>query len=63
MYLGKQIKDIRKRKGLTQKKLAKELGISANAMCSIENGYAWPAGMTMEKICQVLNVELKLIEK
>ena len=62
MFLGKQIKDIRKRKGLTQKELAKELGISANALCSIENGYACPTGMTMEKICKVLDVELKLIE-
>ena len=63
MFLGKQIKDIRKRKGLTQKELAKELGISANALCSIEKGYACPTGMTMEKICKVLDVELKLIEK
>lgn len=62
MKIGRQIKDIRKRKGFKQKELAKELGISANAMCSIENGKAWPAEETMKKICDLLEVELKLIE-
>jgi transcriptional regulator with XRE-family HTH domain len=63
MYIGGQIKQIRKKKGLSQKQLAEQLGISTNAMCSIEKGYAWPSGITMEKMCRLLNVELKLIEK
>jgi transcriptional regulator with XRE-family HTH domain len=63
MMLGEQRKIIRKKKGLAQKQLAEKLGISTNAMCSIEKGYAWPSGITMEKMCRLLNVELKLIEK
>ena len=63
MKLGEQIKQIRKKKGLSQKQLAEQLGISTNAMCSIEKGYAWPSCETMSKICRMLNVELKLIEK
>lgn len=61
--IGQQIKDIRKRNGIKQKELAKGLGISANAMCSIEKGKAWPSYDTMKDICQLLGVELKLIEK
>lgn len=60
--LGQQIKNIRKRKGYTQKEFAKELGISANAMCSIEKGKAWPSDETMAKLCLLLRVKLKLIE-
>ena len=63
MILGEQIKSLRKKKGLSQKQLAEQLGISTNAMCSIEKGYSWPSGITMEKMCRLLNIELKLIEK
>ena len=63
MKLGEQIKLMRKKKGFSQKQLAKELGISANAMCSIENGKAWPSRDTMDAICGLLEVELKLFEK
>ena len=62
MNIGQQIKAIRKKQGYTQKDLAKELGISANAMCSIEKGKALPSKETMEKICVLLRVEFKLIE-
>lgn len=61
--LGQQIKNQRKKKGFSQKQLAEKLGISANAMCSIENGKAWPSRDTMDAICGLLEVELKLIEK
>lgn len=63
MKLGEQIKQIRKKKGLSQKQLAKQIGISANAMCSIENGKARASQETVESICKLLGVELKLIEK
>lgn len=63
MKLGEQIKQIRKKKGLSQKQLAKQIGISANAMCSIENGKAWASQETIESICKLLCIELKLIEQ
>lgn len=63
MNIGEQIRLIRWTKSLSQKQLAEMIGISANAMCSIETGKAWPSLETMNAICDVLNVELKLIEK
>lgn len=48
---------------IKEKELAEQLGISVNAMCNIEKGYSCPSGMTIERICALLNVELKLIEK
>jgi transcriptional regulator with XRE-family HTH domain len=63
MELGEQIKQIRKKKGIKPKELAEQIGISANAMCSIENGKAWASQETIESICKLLGVELKLIEK
>ena len=63
MTLGQQLRDIRKRKSITQKELAKQVGISANAMCNIEKGYSLPSIGTMNAICEVLKVEFKLIEK
>lgn len=61
--LGQQIKNQRKKKGFSQKQLAEQLGISANAMCNIEKGYSLPSKETMDEICQLLNVEVKLVEK
>ena len=61
--LGQQIKNQRKKKGFSQKQLAEKLGISANAMCSIENGKAWPSRDTMDAICGLLEVELVLKEE
>ena len=63
MKLGAQIKQIRKKKGFSQKQLAEQLGISANAMCNIEKGYSLPSKETVDEICQLLNVEVKLVEK
>ena len=63
MDLGQQIRDIRIKQGIKQKWVAKEIGISTNALCSIEKSKAWPSCDTMKKICQLFEVELKLIEK
>ena len=63
MKLGEQIKQIRKKKGLQRKQFAQQLGISTTAMYNIEKGLSLPSRKTLEEICQLLNVELKLIEK
>ena len=63
MKLGEQIKQIRKKKDIKQKELAEQLGISANEMCNIEKGHSLPSKETMDDICRILNVELKLIER
>ena len=60
MNLGKTIRDIRKRQGLTQDALADAAGISRPSLSQIENG-ARPGEETLERICGVLKVSKSLI--
>ncbi len=63
--LGKRIKEIRKRAGLTQEKLAELAGIETPSLSNIENGKNYPNYETLEKISSALNVrpfELYLFE-
>ncbi|MDO5437207.1 MAG: helix-turn-helix transcriptional regulator [bacterium] len=55
--LGKRIKEIRKRKGLTQEKLAEFAGIETPSMSNIENGKNYPNHETLEKISNALGVK------
>jgi len=57
MELGNSIKKIRKKRGLSQKQLAAKMGISTNALCSIETNQTWPSKATIEKVCDALEVE------
>ena len=56
MNLGKAIKELRKAKGFSQKELAQACGLSANAMCSIENDESFPSKTTFDKICKALDM-------
>ena len=56
MDLGNAIKTLRKHKGISQKDLALRCGISANAICSIENNASFPAKSTFDKICEALDM-------
>lgn len=58
MNIGKAIKYIRKTKGITQTRLAELAGLSANAMCSIENDKAFPNKDTINAISKALNVSV-----
>ena len=63
--LGKRIKEIRKRRGLTQEKLAELAGIEPPSLSNIENGKNYPNHDTLEKISLALDVkpfELYLFE-
>lgn len=63
--LGKRIKEIRKRKMMTQEKLAELAGIEIPSLSNIENGKNYPNNETLEKISKALNVrpfELFLFE-
>jgi len=55
--LGKNIKHIRKQKGLTQERLAELVGIGTPNISYIECGKFAPSIETFEKIVQVLGVE------
>lgn len=61
--VGINIKNARKRKGLTQKQLAKELGCSVSMICGVENGSRRITLAFLERIARALNVDyLQLIE-
>ena len=56
MNLGNAIKELRKIRGISQKELADQCGLSANAMCSIENNASFPSKGSFEKICKALDM-------
>ena len=57
--LGKRIKQIRKNAGFTQEKLSELIGIATGPLSTIESGRSFPSLVTLEKISQILNVEMK----
>lgn len=57
--LGKRIKQIRKNAGFTQEKLSELIGIETGSLSTIESGRSFPSLVTLEKISQILNVEMK----
>ncbi len=56
MDIGSAIKLLRKQKGISQKELAEQCGISVNALCQIELNNTFPQKSTIHKICQVLEI-------
>ena len=55
--MGSRIKEIRKEKGITQEKLAKETGLSRAIICMIENDENHNAKSgTLKKIAAALGV-------
>ena len=54
--LGKKIKNLRVKKGLTQEKLAELIGISQRSLSGIEIGENFLTAETLDKILNVLNI-------
>lgn len=61
MNIGQAIKEMRMRHSISQKELAKKIGISANAMCSIEKGYSFPSKETINAICSALEIPVSYL--
>ncbi|MBC7391524.1 MAG: helix-turn-helix transcriptional regulator [Opitutaceae bacterium] len=61
MEIGTSIKTIRKRKGISQKELADQCGISTNALCQIELNNTLPQKSTIKIICEKLGVPISYI--
>lgn len=59
---GKKLGELRAERGISQRKLAKEAGISQNAISGYENGIHEPSEETLDKICLVLNVNRNEVE-
>ena len=56
--LGLKIKELRKRKGLTQEQLAELINMEQTSISVIESGRNFPTLGTLEKIAQILEVNL-----
>ena len=56
--LGLKIKELRKRKGLTQEELAELIQMEQNSISVMESGRNLPTLGTLEKIAKVLDVNL-----
>lgn len=56
--LGKRIKELRKKSGYSQEKLAEKLGIAQNTLSKIETGENFLTSETLENLSDVLHVTL-----
>jgi transcriptional regulator with XRE-family HTH domain len=54
--LARNLRAARKRKGLTQAKVAEAIGVSTNIYGRYENAGRWPSIETLQQICKVLDV-------
>ena len=57
-YIGLRIKALRKKKDLTQEKLAEYLGVSFQAVSKWETGKAMPDYSVIEPLCQALHISV-----
>ena len=56
--IGRFIAELRKEKGLTQKKLAEQLNITDKAVSKWECGYSLPDNSVMMNLCNVLGISV-----
>ncbi|MDE6138129.1 MAG: helix-turn-helix transcriptional regulator [Candidatus Gastranaerophilales bacterium] len=54
-FLGKRIRELRKRQGYTQESLAEKISIEPRNLLKIENAQTFPRVQTLEKLMEVLN--------
>lgn len=57
--LGARIKELRKRRNLSQNKLSEQISIESNYLSRIEVGASYPSLEVLERIADALRVEMK----
>jgi transcriptional regulator with XRE-family HTH domain len=57
--VGERIRDVRSRRGLSVRQLAREVGVSASLVSQIENGRSRPSVSTLYAITQALGVSVE----
>lgn len=62
MDLGNAIKTLRTKQGMTQTQLAEKIGMSINAVSSLEIGKTYPPKATVEKLCEAFGVSAALFQ-
>ena len=55
--LAANLKENRRKKGLTQEKLAEKADISLRYLAMLENGDSFPSGEMLEKLAEALDIE------
>ncbi len=58
ILLGKRIRELRKKRNLTQEQLAELIGIEIPSLSNIENGKNYPNSETIDKIARGLQVQI-----
>ena len=53
--LGKRLRELRKRKGINQEKLAELINVDPTTISNIENGKNYPSMVNLENLLDVLN--------
>lgn len=53
--LGKRLRELRKRKGINQEKLAELINVDPTTISNIENGKNYPSLINLENLLNVLN--------
>ncbi len=59
VLLGKKVKEIRTKRGLTQEELAEKIGISQKNLSKIECGKSFVTSETLNNILNSLNIKAK----
>jgi transcriptional regulator with XRE-family HTH domain len=57
--LGERIKELRKKRALSQEQLAEKVGLAAKYLSQIETGDKSPSLQALDKFAAVLNVEIR----
>jgi len=61
--LGRNIKRVRKEKGLIQADIAKAVGVSSPYLSNIENGKVNPTLTTLSKLAKALGISIEKLIK
>lgn len=59
MNVGKMIRELRNKGGMTQKELAEKADISTSYLCDIEVGRTNPSLRTLERISKAFGITMK----
>lgn len=62
MNVGQAIKQLRLKAGMTQEQLAEKVGMSVNAISSMELGKTYPQKNTVARLCEAFGISQALFQ-
>jgi transcriptional regulator with XRE-family HTH domain len=63
LYIGDRLRDLRKRRLLTQEQLAERSGVGIATIVRVERNQVEPRGSTIRKLAEALSVEAEELVK